>query len=96
MAMTDAELTDVARELARRVFVQARATAHSDLGELKTAIANIDTAMSATTTQANALYPGDVIESVMLGRARVGAPNLTVQQAGVALALWSLRRIGLL
>lgn len=96
MAMTDAEQYEVARELVDRIFVQPGVTAHADLDDLKAAVGAIDTAMNATTTQVEAAYPGVVTKTAFLSYAQAQASGLTAQEAGVALALWALKEVGLL
>lgn len=96
MAMTDDQLKAVAREFAQRVFVTDKATAHSNVDDLKSAIQEIDQAMNATTTQVEAAAPGVVLKVAMKNQAQTGAPSLTATQAGVCLALWALEEVGLL
>ena len=96
MAMTDAQLRSVAVELARRIFVTAAATAHSDLDDLKLAIQKIDTAMNATTTQVEAAAPGVVLKVALRDEIQTAAANLTNSEAGIAVAYWALKETGLI
>ena len=95
MALSAAQIETVARELAARIFTES-VTAHSDVTALKAAISAIDTGMDATTNQAATLYPGATIKAALRTRVQDNAPNLTTQEAGVALALWALHEVGLL
>lgn len=96
MALTDPEITVIARELAERIFVQSAVTAHSDKATLKSVISALDTALGATTTQVENAYSGVVLKIALRNYAQINAPNLTNQEAGVALALWALHEVGLL
>ncbi len=96
MAMTEQELYEIATELAKRIFVQATITAHSNLDQLKDAAEAIDTGMNATTNQLQTFYPGEVVKLAFLDYAKDQASDLTNQQAGIALAFWSLKEVGLL
>lgn len=97
MAMTDQEKTDVAVELIRRIFVSPNVTAHGNLDDIKAAIGKIDDAMGATINQIDSAgYGAITLEIVLKTEAQAGAVNLTTQQAGLALAYWALKRVGLL
>lgn len=96
MALTDDELTFLAKELAERIFVRSNVLAHSSAGTLKASIQAIDQGMSATTNQVQSLYPNTVLKLALLNHIKSVAPNLTTQQAGITLALWALREVGLI
>ena len=95
MALSATEITDLARLLGRRIFDDTGAFGHTDVPGLKAAIAAIDTAMDATTNQAVAAFPATPIKSALLQFIQADAPNLSTQEAGVALALWALHAVGL-
>jgi len=77
--------------------LNAAATAHSDLDELKSAVGAIDTAMESTGNQiVSAGYGSTDLEVALLTEAKAVAPDLTNQEAGVLLAYWALKRVGLL
>jgi len=96
MAMTDEELYAVTREWVGRIFVQPGATATSGVDQLKAALQKIDQAMGATGNQiVSAGYGTTVLEQAILAECRSVAPNLTAQQAGIALALWTMKRVDL-
>jgi len=94
MALTDPELYEIARQFSRRIF--AAATAHSDLDQLKTAVGRIDTGMNVTTNQLQSAYPATAVKIAFLTDIKAQAPNLTTQEAGIALAYWALHEVGLL
>jgi hypothetical protein len=97
MALSDAQLTEIARKLAQKIFVESQATAHTDLTDLKAAVNALDTAMDATFNQGVVLgYGTTQVKLALLDRVQNAAPNLTVQHAGIALAYWALREVGLL
>lgn len=94
MAMTDAELTEIVYKLVKVIFVNA--TAHSDRDQLKAAVDKIDDVMGATGNQiVSAGYGTTALEQAMLTECRTGAPNLTQQEAGAALAIWAMKRVGM-
>jgi hypothetical protein len=95
MAQTDPQLYDIARKLADRIFAWP-VVGHSNLTALHNAAQQIDTAMNATTNQVQAAYPATVLKIALLNYAKIGAPNLTTQQAAIALAFWALEEVGLL
>ena len=95
MALTDPEITTLARELARRIFPED-VTAHSDRTALKAAIAAIDQGMEATTNQITSQYPATVLKIALRDHIVAAAPNFTNEQAGIALALWALNEVDLL
>ena len=88
------EISQVASALADKIFVEGNKTAHTDLDGLKTAIATIDTAMNATTTQIQAVRPGEVLKLALLDAIRDAAGEFTVQDAGFALVLWVAKEVG--
>lgn len=97
MAQTDAQLEQVAREIVSRIFVAANATAHSSHAQIKAAIQAIDTGMDATLNQAVTQSGGTTkVKIAFLNQAKAGAPNLTNQQAAVAMAMWALKEAGLI
>jgi len=97
MALTDADLTQIARKLAQKIFVESGATAHTDLTDLKAAVNALDVAMDATFNQGVTLgYGTTAVKLALLDRVQTAAPNLSVQDAGIALAYWALREVGLL
>lgn len=95
MALTDQEITTVARELAKRIYMQG-VTADSNRTALKAAIQAIDQGMEATTNQIQTQYPATVLKVALRDHIKASAPNFTNQQAGVALALWALNEVGLI
>lgn len=95
MALTDPEITALARELAQRIFVQG-VTATSDRDDLKAAIQAIDTGMDATTNQVQGQHPNTVLKIALRDHIVAAAPNLDNRQAGIALALWALNEVELL
>lgn len=94
MPMTDEQLTDVARDLARKIFVIANDTAHTDLVALKNAVGKIDTAMNATTTQLANARPGEVFKQALLEEVKSVAPKFSNAQAGFALVFWVAKEVG--
>lgn len=97
MAMTDPELYEISERLAQAIFVRPNVTAHSNRDQLKAAVGAIDTAMNATGNQIVAAgYGTTQLEIALLTECQNAAPNLTVQQAGIAMAYWALKRVDLL
>jgi len=94
MPMTDIEITDVARTLAKKIFVVTNDTAHSSLSELMDAVEAIDQAMNATTTQLSAVRPGEVLKVALLDHIRDAASKFSIAQAGIALVLWVAKEVG--
>lgn len=96
MAQTNQQIKESAKELAERLFVQPNATATVDTTTLVNAVQKIDTAMNATTTQVQNAMPGVVLKTALLNYFKQSWPNATNQQAGIALALWALKEVGLI
>ena len=96
MALTTEQTAVVARKLGIKLYQDAGGTADGDLDDLKAAITTIDGGMDATCNQVAALYTTTKLKLALLQHIQAQAPNLTNQQAGVALALWSLNEVGLL
>lgn len=96
MALSDAVQTVLAKALAGTIFTSNNATGHSNLDQLKAAVDAIDDGMKATGNQIAALYPTTQLRLALLAEAQSGAANLTIQEAGVALAYWALNEVGLL
>ena len=95
MALTQQQLDDVAIQLIQRIFVSDGGVAHGDLDNIKAAVQAIETGMNATTTVVESAYSGVVLKSALLQYAQTGAPGLTAQQGGVALAFWALKEVGI-
>lgn len=97
MAMTDAEIRAVSGELIRRIYVRPNKTAVMHLGHFIAAVQSIDTAMNATTNQIQNAYPATVLETAI-------AQNLpepfkstaTVAEKTLALAVWAMKRGGII
>lgn len=96
MAMTDAEIREVAAALGQQIFVALAATAHSNLAELKQAVQNIDDAMNASCNQAATQHGAKLVKTALRDEAQTGASNLTNAEAAMALAYWALKEAGLL
>lgn len=96
MAMTDGEITTCAAEVADRMFVQANQTATHDVTTLKTMVNRIDQAMNSTGAQVNALYPGVALESAIYQHVSADVAGATVAQVALALAIWAMKRGGLI
>lgn len=87
---------DIARELAKRIYVETNKTASIDLIGLLTAANAIDTAMNATTNTVATQKPGIPLKTALLQFLQDSQPDLTSQEAGIALMLWTAHEIGLL
>ena len=97
MTVTTAQKQKIASELANRIFVNAKVTGHSNGDQIMAAIQAIDNGMEATLNQAVAASGGTTkVKIAFLNQAKSGAPNLTNQEAGLALALWALNEVNLL
>jgi hypothetical protein len=96
MALTQEEIDDAARKTIERIFVADNVTAHSTFPDIVAAMQAIENGMNATTDAAATAYPVTPVKNAFLEYARTGAPNLTVQEGGIALAYWALKTVGLL
>ena len=96
MAMSDTEIAACAREVADRLFVETNQTAVFDVDALKTMISRIDQAMNATGATVNTLYPGVILESAIYQHVVAGVNGATVGQVALALAIWAMKRGGLI
>ena len=96
MAQSDAQLHKVARALVQRIYVNLSVVANCNHTQIRDAIGQIDSGMNATGNQIAALYPTTALKTAMFQRMQTVAPNITGQQAAVALALWALEEAGLL
>lgn len=96
MAMTDSEMREVARELARKLFQDTSATATLNLDDLKAAVAAIGQVMEATGTQVNSQYPGATIEQAINQHFPAPFGAATLSQKAIAVALWAMKRGGII
>lgn len=94
MALTPTEARAVARELARRVFVQPNATATLDLDDLQGIVERIDGAMDTDIDTIAAARDG-TLKAVLAEHAK-GSTGATNTQLAFALALWAMREVGII
>lgn len=93
-ALTDAEITVAARELARVIFVEANVIAHSDVPTLKAMIEAIDDAMEELPTA----LPNQsaTIQANLNQLALAAGPNSTLSQRAIALQIWAAKKAGII
>lgn len=94
VALTDPEVTIAARELARVIFVEVNAIAHSSVTTLKAMISAIDDAMEGLPT---ALPNQSAAVQANLNQiALAAAPNSTLAQRAIALQVWAAKKAGII
>jgi len=95
MPLTTQRIEELARILGRKIFVKTKALANSNYDDLKATINRIDIVMGATTNQAASNHNGETIQSALLDEIQTVAPNFSVQQAGIALVIWTAEAAGI-
>jgi len=97
MAQTDVQLHKVARALVQRIYVNPSVVANCNHTQIRAAVGEIDSGMNATGNQiVTAGFGTTPLKTAMFQRMQTVAPNITAQQAAIALALWALEEAGLL
>lgn len=96
MAYTDTELTEMAKYLAKKIFVQTNSVAHTDVATLKLAINRIDQIFALTTTQTATLRPDEVLKTAIVNEVKTVAPTFSNQDVAIALMIWTAKESGLL
>lgn len=94
--LSSVEKEAVRRKLVDRIYGSGSVLAVRSGSDLGAIVDRIDSAMEATTNAAAGAYSGSTLEAAFLQHVRVTVADASAEEVGLALAFWSMKRVGLI